>query len=108
VSFAAGLLRGLVLAYRWTLSPLLGPRCRFLPTCSAYALDALASHGAVAGGWLVLRRLARCHPWGGSGYDPVPPVRVSRPDLAACCHTFAPTRVHTAQTVTVPGTREEP
>ena len=103
MSLAATLLRALVLAYRWTLSPILGPRCRFLPTCSQYALDALARHGAAAGGWLVVRRLARCHPWGGSGYDPVPP-------LAPCHHrhTFAPPRVHTAQTVTVPGTREDP
>jgi putative membrane protein insertion efficiency factor len=73
MSPAATLLRGLVLVYRWTLSPVLGPHCRFEPTCSHYALDALAGHGALRGGWLALRRLSRCHPWGGSGYDPVPP-----------------------------------
>jgi putative membrane protein insertion efficiency factor len=50
----------------------LGPRCRFLPTCSDYALEALESHGLRRGGWLTLRRLARCHPWGGDGFDPVP------------------------------------
>ncbi len=68
----AHVLRGLVLAYRYTLSPWLGQGCRFRPTCSEYALDALSLHGAVRGGWLAVRRLARCHPWGGSGWDPVP------------------------------------
>ncbi|MEM7041545.1 MAG: membrane protein insertion efficiency factor YidD [Pseudomonadota bacterium] len=53
----------------------MGPRCRFLPTCSDYALDALARHGAIRGGWLTLRRLARCHPFGDSGFDPVPERR---------------------------------
>jgi uncharacterized protein len=56
-----------------TLSPLLGPSCRFLPTCSEYALDALRAHGALRGTWLALRRFCRCHPWGGFGHDPVPP-----------------------------------
>lgn len=65
---------GLVRAYRLVLSPLIGPRCRYLPTCSEYALEALAVHGAWRGGWLALRRLLRCHPWGGSGLDPVPPA----------------------------------
>jgi putative membrane protein insertion efficiency factor len=68
----AGTLRGLVHLYRWTLSPLLGPCCRFAPSCSQYALDALTEHGALSGGWLTVRRLLRCHPWGGSGFDPVP------------------------------------
>jgi putative membrane protein insertion efficiency factor len=54
------------------LSVHLTPRCRFHPSCSAYALEALESHGAARGTWLALRRLARCHPWGGSGLDPVP------------------------------------
>ncbi|MGQ9365636.1 membrane protein insertion efficiency factor YidD [Azospirillum sp. ST 5-10] len=65
-------LRALVVLYQWTLSPFIGQSCRFLPTCSNYALDALSKHGAIRGGWLTVRRLARCHPWGGSGYDPVP------------------------------------
>ncbi|WP_240002529.1 membrane protein insertion efficiency factor YidD [Oleisolibacter albus] len=69
----AWMLRGLVLLYRWFISPLLGPRCRFAPTCSEYALEALARHGALRGSWLSLRRILRCHPWGGSGWDPVPP-----------------------------------
>jgi uncharacterized protein len=59
-------------AYRFLVSPLLPPSCRFLPTCSDYALEAVGRHGAVRGLGLSLRRLARCHPWGGSGYDPVP------------------------------------
>jgi len=66
------LLMGLVQAYRLCLSPWLPPRCRYLPTCSEYALEALARHGAWRGGWLAARRIARCHPWGGSGLDPVP------------------------------------
>lgn len=68
------ILLALVAGYRLFVSPLLGPRCRYLPTCSEYAEEALRSHGACRGGWLVLRRLSRCHPLGGSGYDPVPPV----------------------------------
>lgn len=62
-----------VRAYRLTLSPWVGHACRFQPTCSAYALEALERHGAVRGGCLVARRICRCHPWGGSGFDPVPP-----------------------------------
>ena len=68
------LLKGLVHAYRATFSALVGGHCRYLPTCSAYALEALDQHGAWTGGWLAARRLMRCHPWGGSGYDPVPPA----------------------------------
>lgn len=60
--------------YRVALSPLLGPRCRYLPSCSEYAADALRLHGLGRGSWLALRRLLRCHPWGGSGCDPVPPL----------------------------------
>ncbi|MFG0275387.1 MAG: membrane protein insertion efficiency factor YidD [Phycisphaerales bacterium] len=64
---------GLVLLYRAILSPLMAGRCRFHPTCSAYALEALRRHGPIRGAWLTVRRLLRCHPWGGSGYDPPPP-----------------------------------
>ncbi|MDD6181043.1 MAG: membrane protein insertion efficiency factor YidD [Desulfovibrionaceae bacterium] len=60
--------------YQYCISPLLPPSCRFIPTCSAYAVEAVMVHGVLRGGWLTLRRLARCHPWGGSGYDPVPPL----------------------------------
>ncbi|AVO38036.1 membrane protein insertion efficiency factor YidD [Pukyongiella litopenaei] len=61
-----------VRAYRLLLSPWVGFNCRYQPTCSAYALDALETHGAIRGTALAARRIARCHPWGGSGYDPVP------------------------------------
>lgn len=71
--------RGALRAYKWTLSPLIGRQCRFLPTCSEYAADALIRHGPWRGSWLATRRLCRCHPWGGSGYDPVPP-RDKAPD----------------------------
>jgi len=64
---------GLVRIYQYTISPLLPPTCRYLPTCSAYAAQAVKRHGPFTGGWLALRRIARCHPWGGHGYDPVPP-----------------------------------
>jgi putative membrane protein insertion efficiency factor len=66
------LLMGLVRAYRLLLSPSLGSACRFEPTCSAYALQALAQHGAAGGSYLTLRRLARCGPWCDGGHDPVP------------------------------------
>lgn len=69
------LLKGLVYLYRYTVSPLLGPRCRHLPTCSDYCLEALDLHGARYGSWLTLKRIARCHPWGTSGFDPVPTPR---------------------------------
>ena len=62
----------LVLTYQRVISPWLAPRCRYTPTCSAYALEALDRHGPWRGGWYALRRLARCHPWGGFGLDPVP------------------------------------
>ena len=69
---AAYLLSLPVRAYRLVLSPYVGHGCRYQPTCSAYALDALNRHGALKGGWLAVRRIGRCHPLGGSGYDPVP------------------------------------
>ena len=64
-------------AYKLTLSPLIGRQCRFTPTCSEYAAAVLVSHGPLRGGWLAARRLCRCNPWGGSGYDP-PPPRVAK------------------------------
>ena len=61
--------------YRWLISPLLGTNCRYHPSCSAYALEAIEKHGAMRGGWLSVRRVCRCHPWGGFGHDPVPEGR---------------------------------
>ena len=58
--------------YQRFVSPMFPPCCRFTPTCSACAIEALQKHGALRGTWLALRRILRCHPWGGSGYDPVP------------------------------------
>lgn len=60
--------------YRYFISPILGKSCRFEPSCSSYGQEALKSHGTLKGSWLLIRRLLRCHPWGGHGYDPVPPV----------------------------------
>ncbi len=70
--FGGTILCGLIRAYQVVVSPLLGPRCRFHPSCSVYAAEAIGRHGAAAGGWLALRRIGRCHPWGGWGFDPVP------------------------------------
>lgn len=62
----------LIRLYQWTVSPLLGPRCRFHPTCSRYALEAITTFGVLRGGWLAVRRIGRCHPWHPGGFDPVP------------------------------------
>jgi putative membrane protein insertion efficiency factor len=66
------ILVAILAAYRRWLSPMMAPHCRFEPSCSAYAIDAIATHGAVRGGWLVIRRLAKCQPFFAGGYDPVP------------------------------------
>jgi putative membrane protein insertion efficiency factor len=63
---------GLIKAYQWIISPVIGPKCRYTPSCSQYAVEALQKHGIFKGGWLTLKRISRCHPWGGHGYDPVP------------------------------------
>ena len=70
--------RGALRAYKLTLSPLIGRSCRFLPTCSDYAAEALIVHGPLRGGWLAARRIAKCHPLGGEGYDPPPPPREAK------------------------------
>ena len=71
-------LRGLIRGYQLLVSPMLGHSCRHLPTCSEYTAEAIARHGSMRGGWLGLRRVLRCHPWGTSGYDPVPEPPDSR------------------------------
>jgi putative membrane protein insertion efficiency factor len=65
-------LRGSIIAYQWTLRPIIGSHCRFHPHCSAYALEAISRHGAARGSWLAARRILRCNPWHPGGYDPVP------------------------------------
>lgn len=72
-------LRGLILVYRWVISPVTGTQCRFTPTCSAYALEAVERHGAWRGGGLALWRILRCNPWSRGGDDPVPERRTAGP-----------------------------
>lgn len=62
----------LIRIYQGAISPYLMPSCRYTPSCSAYGVEAIQKYGALKGGWMALKRISRCHPWGGSGYDPVP------------------------------------
>lgn len=68
-------IRLIIRGYQLLVSPVMPPSCRYLPTCSEYAMDAVQEHGPVRGLWYAMRRVVRCHPWGGEGYDPVPPRR---------------------------------
>ncbi len=79
------ILCGLIRVYQVAISPFLGRNCRFEPTCSAYAVEALGRYGVARGLWLAVRRIGRCHPWGGSGYDPVPELGRQR-DPHGCKH----------------------
>lgn len=63
---------GLIKGYQWLISPLLGANCRFTPTCSQYGIEAIKKYGPFKGGWLTLKRIGSCHPWGRHGHDPVP------------------------------------
>ncbi len=72
------LFMGLIKIYQWTISPLLGPRCRFYPSCSHYGYESFQKHGTLRGAWLTARRLLRCHPWNAGGLDPVPDPRPRR------------------------------
>lgn len=77
---------GILRAYQLLLSPMLGQNCRFYPSCSHYAIEALRSHGAARGGLLALRRVCRCHPWNEGGLDPVPPAPSHSHSAARGCH----------------------
>ena len=68
----ANILILLINIYQYTLSPFIGRNCRYTPTCSNYGIEAIRKYGAIKGGWLTIKRVASCNPWGGSGYDPVP------------------------------------
>lgn len=92
-SFLAYTLTLCVRGYQLFISPLLGSNCRYQPTCSAYALEAIRLHGGLKGGWLAIRRISRCHPLGGSGYDPVP-----HPHTPHSAHSHAHTAEDDTQT----------
>ena len=70
--FLRSLIRGLIRLYQWVISPLFPATCRYAPSCSHYAVDAVTRFGVLRGGWMAMKRIGRCHPWGGTGYDPVP------------------------------------
>ena len=77
MTLAAHAVRGLIRGYQLTLSPWLGECCRFHPSCSHYAMEAVGTHGAAKGSWLAARRVCRCHPFNAGGFDPVPPSKHS-------------------------------
>ncbi len=83
MNLAGLIMRGAIRFYQLFISPLTGPSCRYWPSCSAYGMTAIARHGALKGGWLTLRRILRCHPWGGWGFDPVP----EKASPESCNHT---------------------
>ena len=87
MGIAASTLRVMIRGYQLFLSPFYAGSCRYLPSCSQYAMEAVETHGAVRGGWLALRRLLRCRPWGGDGYDPVPGAEAA---AGHCCGTVRP------------------
>ncbi|MGN6640971.1 MAG: membrane protein insertion efficiency factor YidD [Mucilaginibacter sp.] len=71
-SIIGGIFLILIRIYQYFISPITGPACRYTPSCSQYGAEAIKKHGAFKGGWLTIKRICRCHPWGGHGYDPVP------------------------------------
>ena len=82
--FRRGMIRG-IRFYQRAISPLTGPSCRFTPTCSEFAVGAIDRCGALSGGWLAFKRILRCHPFGGQGYDPVPAVTASETIVGDAC-----------------------
>ena len=82
--FKRGMIRA-IRFYQRAISPLTGPSCRFTPTCSEFAVGAIDRYGAVSGGWLAFKRILRCHPFGGQGYDPVPEVTASQTIVGDPC-----------------------
>ena len=82
----AGFVGALINAYRRFISPMFPPSCRYQPTCSEYTLTAIAHHGAIKGVWLGLKRIGRCHPWGGEGFDPVPNADHVSDEKHVCKH----------------------
>ena len=97
MNLATHILRGAVFAWRYLISPVMPQSCRFAPSCSQYALEALAQHGAVKGSWLAARRILRCHPWGGSGYDPVPSADTPAHALGPTAHQSHHRHLHGAR-----------
>lgn len=83
---AGGILIGLIRVYQYTLSPLTGASCRYTPSCSHYGLEAIRVHGPIRGGWLTIKRIGRCNPWGGHGHDPVPEKKSKSTVLHSCNH----------------------
>lgn len=80
IGLLAIILLVLIRAYQYMVSPVLGANCRYAPTCSSYAHDAVRTHGPVRGGWMAIKRIGRCHPWGGAGFDPVPDSKNTSPN----------------------------
>lgn len=92
-SIASKAMIGCIIVYRYTISPLLGPRCRFWPSCSSYAIEAIQVHGPLKGGWMAAKRIIKCHPGNAGGMDPVPGGRSEQlcredesPTHAGCDH----------------------
>ena len=79
-SFGTKILIALIKFYQVAISPLIGPRCRFVPTCSFYGIEALKTHGLLKGSWLTLKRVLKCHPLSAGGFDPVPPKKINNND----------------------------
>ena len=91
-------LRALIRAYQLFIAPLLGPRCRFHPSCSHYAAEAIITHGALGGSWLAVRRVLRCHPWTAGGFDPVPEtLSLNLTGLAKAHRSCCPQPPHTSK-----------